>query len=272
MRNRFLLLMIGFFMNSCAQDVSMPGYRFDNFKGTSNLDLAKAIQHDEIEKVREILKKKENDLDLKDPFYNQTLLALTIVNKKEDAFIELLNHGANPNEICGNNNEFTPFLHSIDFSENCNSFYIEQLLIHGADINKEIKYIDRNGVLKQEIPIFHAINKSRDNGDECIDLVKFFVNNGANLNVCYQNPMTDLCEGIIYNCLYSKSIDLLKYFVIEKKIAIPKIVYTKGSIDKSNVDKYTLIQILETSDYDFDDIPELKKSKDEVLIYLRNKK
>lgn len=105
------------------------------------------------------------------------------------------------------------------------------------------------------------------------------MDSGANINCCYQNPMTDLCEGVIERCISSSKMEGLRYFVIEKKIDIPKIVLVTGSVNKTTEKRYGLIEILNTEDYQFEDftdelgyndLSKSRKIRNEILEYLKN--
>lgn len=116
-------------------DSPYPGYRFSNFKNSPAQKLAEAIQKEDISKINTILSETPNIIDYKEQNYGMNLLCLAIANNKRKAFMTLIEKGANVNEICGIYEKTTPLLTAIEFLENCNSFFIERLIVEGCDIN-----------------------------------------------------------------------------------------------------------------------------------------
>lgn len=281
MKKILILVIINLTITSCRSQSELPGYSFSNFKNTKAWDLAKAVENNDSEKVREILTAKKVNVDFKDPEFKETLLSLAIVNQKQNAIIELLKAGANPNELLGDLKDETPFINAINYSQNCDLFYIKTLLKYGANPNLEIKNPEEGHYFENSFPLLVAIGKTDNNGDECLSVVKLLVENGANINSCYQNSMTEMCEGVINQCLSTKSMETLKYFVIEKKINIPEKVYIISGINKTTQKVYNLSEILNTDDYKFEDLTingekiersKMRKVKSEILAYLKDKK
>ena len=280
MKNILILLTLTLSLNSCAFESEMPGYDFNNFENTEAWNLAKAVNDNDAEKVREILKTKKINVDFKDPKFHETLLSLAVVNQKQNAIIELLKAGANPNELLGDLKDETPFTNAITYNEDCDIFYIKALLKYGANPNLEIKNPDEEHYFENSFPLLIAIGKTNNNGDECLSIIKLLVDSGANINCCYQNSMTEMCESVINQCLLTKSMETLKYFVIEKKINIPNKAYNIGGINKATQKVYTLTEILNTDDFKFEDMTigneklnrsKARNAKNEVLKYLNNK-
>lgn len=280
MKKILLLLILSYSLKSCASEYEMPGYRFTNFENTQVWDLAKAVRDDDDGKIKELLKLNKLQIDFKDSKYKQTLLTLSIVNEKKKAFVELLKAGANPNELLGDSKDSTPFMTAIQYQENCDLFYIQTLVKYKADINKKIVSENRN-ILSDlySIPLLASISNSSDNGDECIDTVKFLVDNGADINACILDSDSGLCEGVIARCLLGSSLQTLKYFVIEKKISIPEKVYATGQINPETMKLYSLSEILNSEDFQYEDFTDkdfgfidksdLRKAKKEILDYLK---
>jgi hypothetical protein len=281
MKNILILVIISLTLNSCALEYEMPNYRFSNFENTQAWDLAKAVKDNDAEKVREILNTRKVNVDFKDPKFQETLLSLAIVNQKQNTIIELLKAGANPNELLGNLKDETPFLNAVRYNNKCDLFYVQTLLKYGANPNLEIQNPIKGHYFANSFPLIVAIGQLDKNGDECLSIVKLLVDNGANINCCYYDEMDDLCEGVINQCISSSNMETLKYFIIEKKIKIPKIVCVWGSIDKATEQRYSLIEILNTEDYQFEDfndelgnhdLSKSRKIKSEILEYLKKNK
>jgi hypothetical protein len=273
---KMIVLILAFVLNSCGFNLEQKVYNFDNFKETSLWDLAKAVRADDPIKVKQILKDKTLEIDLKEPKYHQTLLALSIQNYKRNAFLELLKAGAKSNELVGNSKYATPFIYGIRNVEDCDLFYVENMLKHGADPNFEIKNPEREYYFDNSFPLLVAIGKNDNNANDCLNLIKLLVDNGADINVCYQQSDSDLCEGVIAYSLISNSMETLKYFVIEKRITISDTVFISG-FDKSDQKAYGLREMLTTEQYKYDDFEsetgkhdrsQMRKTRDEILEYL----
>jgi hypothetical protein len=283
MKKIFLLFIFSLSLKSCALEYEMPGYRFTNFENTKAWELAKAVKDDDETRIRELIKQNNLIIDLKDPKYQQTLLTLSIVNNKKKAFVELLKAGASPNELLGENKDSTPFMTAIEYQEDCDLFYIETLVKFKADINKQIVSKKPN-ILSNlySIPLLAAISNHGNMKNECLETVKFLVDNGADVNVCVRDSVSGVCEGVISQCLMGNSLKTLKYFVIEKKISIPEKVYVVGQIDPKTMEIYGLMEALNSKDFQYEDFTnkdtgfvdrsDLRKDKEDILNYLNTLK
>jgi hypothetical protein len=280
MKNIYLIFILSLVLNSCGF-LEQDNYSFDNFKETSLWELAQAVRANNATEVKTILKDKKLNIDLKESKFNQTLLALAIQNEKRDAFLELLNCGANPNELIGFPIDATPFMYGIQNVENCNLFYVESMLKHGANPNLEIKNPNPGYYFQNSLPLLAAIGKNDNNSNDCLNLIKLLVDNGADINCCYKQSNSELCKGVLAEALTLNSMETLKYFVIEKKITIPDTVIILGEVDKSTQQAFGLKEILNSEDYKFEDFEDelgkhdnsrLRKSRDEILKYLETSK
>ena len=63
----------------------------------------------------------------------------------------------------------------------------------------------------------------------------------------------------------------LRFFIIEKKIKIPRLIDTNG-LSIENPKKYSLIEILNLDEYKFDFYKENEIAKKDILIYLLKNK
>ena len=271
---KYLLLLVltcvpafmGSTMISCAFETELPGYKFTNFKDTPAWELAQAVRDNNGEKVREIIKS-SNHANYKDPKYQMTLLILAIANKKDKAFLALLEGGADSNMICGTKGDVTPLLTAIDFEEDCNQFYLENLVKYKANVNLKVKYLE-NGYTKEIVPLLQVIDATDKEGNECVQMLKLFAEYGADLNICINNSPSNRCEGVIEQCLMGRSIENLKYLIVDKKIPIPDTVSVYGEIDPATMKVFTLREKLNSEEYVYEDTPQVKKAKKEILRYL----
>lgn len=277
MKKTLLLLILAFALKSCAFNTETGKYAFDNFKNTPLSELAEAIKTEDFTKIKALLKDRKLPIDFKDPKYGQTLLSLTIPNNKRTAFIELLKSDADPNKLIGEINDSTPFITAISNVGNCDLFFVEAMLKHGANPNLEIKNPNPEYDFQNSFPLLVAIGITNNEGKECLNLIKLLVNHGADINCCFKQPESDLCEGVIAYSLLSNSMETLKYFVIEQKINIPDTVIIAGDLDDSTREAFGLKEILNTREYQFENLERegrkydqshLKKIKNEILDYL----
>lgn len=280
MKRIISIIILSFTINSCGFNLEQKQYNFDNFKETPLWELAQAVRDDNPNEVIKITKNKKLQIDLKDPIYEQTLLVLAIENDKKNAFLELLNAGANPNELVGNPKYSTPFTQGIWNVNDCELFYIENMLKHGANPNLEIKNPRPEYYFENSFPLLVAIGQNDNNSNDCLNLIKLLVNHGADINCCYQELDSDICTGVLRQSLTMRSMETLKYFVIEKKITIPDTVTILGEINKSTQEAYGLREILNTEDYQFEDFEseghkydrsKQRKIRQEILDYLDKK-
>ena len=277
MKQAILFIILIGSLHSCAID--KRGFEFDNFENTPLWELAKAVRDNDADLIKELVKSNQLDIDYKEPIYQQTLLTLAIVNEKGEAFIELLKVKANPNVLLGVNKDSTPLIEAIIHQENCNLFYIDNLLKKGANPNLEIFPDEEGHYFPNSYPLIVAIRQTDKNGDECLNIIRLLVKYGADINWCNPKSMCEsFCEGVIEKCLQLRNMENLRYFVIEKKIEIPKIVYITGGIDKSTQKEYSLTEILNTEDYQFEDFEdesgkhnqsESRKIRNEILDYIK---
>lgn len=274
-----IVLMFSLFsvLNSCGFNLEQDSYSFDNFKQTPLWDLAKAVRADDANKVKQILEEKKLEIDLKDPKYKQTLLVLAIQNDKRNAFLQLLNAGANPNELVGDPQDSTPFINGIWNVKDCDLYYVENMLKHGANPNLEIKNPQHEFYFENSFPLLVAIKKNGIYTKDCLDLIKLLVDNGADVNCCYKQSYSKICEGVLAESLTANSMETLKYFVIEKKVAIPDTVIILGGLKKSTEEVYSLKEILKSKNYRYEDFEregkkfdrsQLRKIRDEIIEYL----
>ena len=277
MKKNILLLLFIFSINSYA--LELPGFRFSNFQNTDVWELAKAVRDDDEKMIKELIKKSNLKIDLKDSKYQQTLLTLSIVNDKRKAFLELLKAGANPNELLGKLRNSTPFFTAIEYQEDCEQFFIENLLKYKANVNQQIISTDEYTTRYEAFPLLVALTNSDANGNECLKTIKLLVNNGANINCCVHSPSSGLCDGVVSSCLIHTRLKILAYFVIEKNIALPKKVLAVGEVDPETMQLYSLTEALYSEDFLYEDFTheqlgfidksELRKTKNEILNYLK---
>lgn len=261
-------IIIYIYLTSSTYAGELPGYRFTNFDNTPVRELAKAVKDNDGVRVKSLINLK-SDIDFKDDKYKMTLLLLAIANKKDKAFLALLEGGANPNSVCGNKGDIVPLLAAIDFQDNCNGFYIKNLLDQGAKADFGVVY-QENGYSKKKVPIFEAIDANDNGGNECVEITKLLISYGANLDECVSDSPSNNCTGIIERCLKSRYIQNLKYLIIVKKVPLPDTMYFSNIINPQTGRTFTFEEVLNDDDeYENKDTSEMKKAKQDILQYLK---
>jgi hypothetical protein len=246
-----------------------PPYRFSNFNDTPAEELAKAVMNQDSVLIKSILVKDKSLINYKDKKYNMNLFALAIVNNKRISFEIFLKNNVNVNEIYGIYDKKTPLLLAIQYLEDCNSFFIERLVVNGSDINQKIKDSDNDKFLREKIALFELTSIRSDSGEACIDVGKFLITKGADLNMCIINTPFTKCFSIIDICLNNNNIDLLIYIFEENLVEIPKEIELE-SID--GIEKVDIITYLKSEEFDFPFAPDYRIKRDELIKLIQNKR
>ena len=120
--------------------------------------------------------------------------------------------------------------------------------------------------------MFVAIGKGINN-DSNLDVIRILVKYGADVNLC--SPLAigfKNCEGVIHLCIKYNCINFLRYFIIEAKTNIPEVIYLEEGFDQVDQKRYSLEDILNSEDFEFEEFPKEKKIKDEILVYLKKRR
>lgn len=222
----------------CKCQVYAPGFDFNNFKNTPVYDLAKAVESDDTVEISKILQNNKENIDFTDQTFGFSLLTLAVINNKNKSIRCLLNFGADPNLKSPIDNS-TPFLNA------CEAYYdldsgvtiLSLLIQYGADVNAVHSQLLDNqvgGTYKfQQTALGYLCSFGT------LDAVKILVNNGADLNVYPKDGF----ESLITRASFNGQLDILKYFLIEKKFPIPDycVLRHKG---EPGEEKVTLTQLL----------------------------
>jgi len=244
---KIILLVILYSLNVQCQffDSPYPGYRFSNFDNTPASDLAKAVKEENIKKISKIIKVNPELIEYQDPIWGMNLLCLSIVNNKRKAFKILLANGANVDGFCGKRYVTTPLIDAINHLDNCDTFFVEELLKNNCDVSRKAVTIDEKGSIAENLPLFSSVAVRSNNGEVCTEISKMLINNGANLNATkltspYKRPFT-----IVDQCLLSLNFDLLLYLFSEDKIEIP------DYIEDETIEGITKVDFIEYLNFDY---------------------
>lgn len=278
MKNILVVIYLSLFTMSCASNFEARMFNFDNFKGTVLEELALAVRADDGEKVSRLATALKSRIDETDPHFNQTLLALSVQNRKRNAFYALLSHGASPNKLLGKS-DGTPFIYAVENVDDCDLYYVSSMLKFGADPNLGVERSGADKMYGKSYPLLAAIGVRYGEAKECLSLIELLVENNADIKVC-NNSDGKFCKGVFTVALLTESLDALKYFIIDKKIEVPEFVLAVGGFD-SPVEYLTLEQALTSEDYrmedftnetGFHDRSHYRKVKNEILEFLAKRK
>lgn len=243
---KIILLVILYSLNVQCQifDSPYPGYRFSNFDNTPASDLAKAVKEENIKKISKIIKVNPELIEYQDPIWGMNLLCLSIVNNKREAFKALLANGANVDGVCGKRDVTTPLIAAINYLDNCDAFFIKELLKNNCDVNLKAVTINEKGLIAEDLPLFSSVDARTNKGEVCAEISRILINNGANLNVTiqrfpYKKPFTIVDVSLKY-----LDFDLLLYLFSEDKIEIPEF------IEHETIEGITKVDFIEYLNFD----------------------
>jgi ankyrin repeat protein len=244
----------------------LPGFDFENFKGTKAYELAIAVEKENTKKIEAIIEGNKNLIDYTEPKFGHTLLMLSVANNLQKSVKKLLELGADPNkksEIINDKISETTtavFVASNKiYTRDCNTDILELLVQNGGEINDKIdvKYLNSNYITK-ETPLMIAAKSN------CIDLVKKIVELGADIN----NYDYSYGKGPLSNSIIHDNLNILEYLVIEKKALIPKYVFVRPAHNNTPKEELTMIEFLEEQNYTKDS--ENYRYRERIINYLIN--
>lgn len=230
------IILLAFFCTLNIQcqvfDNDSPGYRFSNFEDSPAYNLAKAVKEEKIERITEIIGSNPELLNVQESKFGKTLLCLAIANNKREAFKVLIANGANVNEICGKLEKTTPLITAIEFSDDCDPFFVNELLKNKCDVNLKVTTISKKGSVSEDLPLFKSI--------DCLEISKLLIEKGADLNSTIKIPPFKKPFSLIDVCLMYKRLDFLYYLIDVKNIEIPAEIEleTIDGITKKNLIEY----------------------------------
>jgi Ankyrin repeats (3 copies) len=236
-----------------------PGFDFNLFRNTPVWDLGVAVEADDTAGVRMRVHAAKGNIDFQDPKFGNSLLTLAVVNNKGLAAKVLLDSGADPN-LRSRKYDLTPFLAACRYGNmDTNNLEILSVLVkHGADVNsKQIQVYENGGVM--DIATRTALEFSIKFGT--LETVKLLIENGANLDIYPK----DGPGSLLYMATIARRYNILRFLLIEKRIAIPDYVVIRES-SKVGKEKISLRQIIVEKGVAMD--PTQEKLREEILEYL----
>lgn len=189
-----LFALIVFIIVGCKRRYWGADYRI--FRNTPAWKLAKAVRDEDTVKIAKILSNNPQLVNYQDSVYGNTLLMLSVYNKKFDSFKCLINYQADVN--IHNNTEGASAMTIACEDGDIMLQYVDLLVKHGANINDYC-----NGqIIKGNTTIRHtlcsACNIVRNKG---VELTRYLLRHGANPNFkdCFGNtPLRSACQIASY--------------------------------------------------------------------------
>lgn len=238
----------------------LPGYRFDLFDGTPYEKLADAVEDEDVEEIKEILKDKTLEVDFVEPQFGQTLLMMAVVNKRTKSVKALLECGADPNKT--DERDETALTKACDYPLmlDCSTEIIKILLDHKADPNTVVNWSEPYNGSQHTTPLMRAAS------GKCLDHVKILLEYGADINQYTYHPG----YGAITESIIQDQMHITKYLIIEKGAKIPEYCFIIENPNDSTLnDSLTVVELLMEEDYS--DEPQKARLRDEIIEYLHKK-
>lgn len=264
-RNYYLFFLFFLVLSSCEN--YLPGFDFKSFDKTLVSELADAVKNENIKQIEFLVKSKKLPIDYLDPKFGHSLLMLSVANNLEKSTSKLLELGANPNlksrKLEGVEVNTAMFIACSDYlnQNNCKTNILNSLIRGGGNVNDTINvsFVGAD-YLVSVTPLMEASK------GKCLNIVKFIVENGANIN----NYDYKEGQGPITNAIIQDRMEILRYLIIEKKATIPKYCFVVQAYNETKRQEYTVTEFLKKKKYRLGS--ENAKIKDEILNYLKENK
>ena len=164
------------------------GYDYRLFQSTPAWDLAKAVQDEDVSKMRGILCKEPKLINYQEAKYGETLLLMTILNQDYKSFKELLNNGADVN-VYDNYDGSSAIITACKWDSGIE--YVKKLIEYGANVNDVEVGKRRTGNSVRLTPLIAASISGN------LEVVKYLVEKGADINYRNEYFQTALSESVI---------------------------------------------------------------------------
>ena len=235
---RNLIILIFLLATSCNQrdktvnEDNIYENDFRLFQGTSVWNLAKYVQDQNINKIKQLIKEGSIDVDFQEPKYGNTLLMLAVKNQKYQSSKVLLELGANPNK----SNKYDGASAMIDAAAinttiRSNTRFLELLLAFGGNSNYVEVGERKNDINTRSTPLIIACGYIDNFTQSPIDKVKLLVESGADINYTNEFNHFALKQALIFD-----HYDVVLY-LLENGADYSKMIYDRSeySIDGKTV-------------------------------------
>ena len=218
----FLIITLGFLcLNSCffekrKEDLNVNDIEI--FEDTPAWELAKAVKHQNINKISNILKEDKSLANYKESKFDMTVLMWAVRRGKYKSAKELLELGADPNIESKEMGGSVLFIAIFYYD---NTKYIQLLLDYKANPNTTYCVLNDGDVIRSPFecgtsPLMYSVSPLKSG----IDKVKLLVKYGANINY-----KTKLCATAAISALLYEDIESAYYLIVEKKANIKDSYY-----------------------------------------------
>lgn len=179
MRNLFYAIILILSLTACREikvdktKLLASDYRL--FQDTPAWDLAKAVDDNNIRKIRNVIKNNPSLINYQEPMYGNTVLIQAVFQHDYISFVQLLELGADVNlhdRLDGESAIITACKYD------CGSKYVKKLLEYGADPN-DLEVGERHEYNRTR---YTPLRGAAENGD--IESVKLLIQAGADVNFC----------------------------------------------------------------------------------------
>lgn len=194
----FMLL----FSNCTENDDKLNGSDVRLFKNTVVWELAKAVESENVEKIKKIGKELTNDINFQEPHFGKTLVEWATYTHRYESTKALLELGANPNLRNLYDGE-NALINAADIYDD--SRFLKLVLAYGGDPNNNDISETAKKFPRSTTPLITAAM----NGN--LDNVKLLVEAGAEIDYITYDGLTALKMASLMN-----QVNNVKYFVIDK--------------------------------------------------------
>jgi hypothetical protein len=193
----FTFLVLCFAGTGKAQVRGMYGDDIHIFEKTKVWELARAVQHQRVDKIKELCEAHPKWINFQEWRFGKTVLNWAVKMRKLKSVEALLKEGANPN--IQDSNGVSAFILASSIEEI--SEYLQLLLKYKGDVNA---ISNGSGGVYGQTPLIAAVGTSLNNTQILVDA-------GANINFNIEN-----CEGALEQACLREKIEILRYLIIEK--------------------------------------------------------
>ena len=202
-----------------AQKGGLYGDDIHIFEKTKVWELAKAVKHQNIDKIKELCKAHKNWINFQEWRFGMTVLNWAVQMRKIESVKALIEAGADSN--VQDSSGTSPFIEAARVEESTD--YLKLLLAHGGNVN-DIALKTMAGTCRT--PLIAAAGHSLEN-------VKILVNAGANINYHSQD-----CESALQEAYLLHQINILKFLIIEKGANFKLAVCYRTNGDSAYISDY----------------------------------
>lgn len=287
MKIHYLIFAFLFQMTSCTsrdQKVDknkLLGNDYRLFQDTPAWNLAKAVEDENTELIKKIIKEGKVDVNYQEPRFGQPLIMLAVINEQYASCKVLLELGANPN-LHDKNDGSNAMIEAaqIDNSNVDKMKFMGLLLKFKGDPNSVEVGTRRVGNTTRNSVLIAAVNA--DESYSSLPIVKLLVKAGANINYENEFGQTALNEAILLE-IYDVALFLLQngadynQVIIDrsqfskdgKKVYLVEILreFTPKIGSEKHLKKRAIIQFLKQKGIDYQKVP----IPDFVLERIKNK-